>query len=241
VYGVTPDEKLAREVQRAALHIAIDGPAGAGKSTVGEQLAKRLRCLYLDTGMMYRAVTSRALAEGIDTADQQRLTDLARSTCFDFDPISQRLTIGGVSPSGELRTPGVDAAVSEVSAHPNLRAQMVRRQRELATGRSMIMIGRDIGTVVLPQAPVKLWISASPEERAHRRQREIPEGEAVSETVDIMQQLTRRDAVDATRAASPLLRATDAVGIETDGMTASDVVEVALEIVRSALPRVVCG
>jgi cytidylate kinase len=217
------------------VNISIDGPAGAGKSTVGRGLAAALDCPYLDTGLMYRAVTLRALRQGVPLFDGPRLQEIAQSLRFRLEADGAGGLLVDEEPAGaELRAPEIDATVSEVSAHAEVRQVMVERQRELAIRRCIVMVGRDIGTVVLPAAPVKLWITASEEERARRRRAEHLA--AAAETTErVLEEIRARDRYDSGRAISPLRQAPDAVVIETDGLNPDEVLERALEAVRSHL------
>jgi cytidylate kinase len=185
--------------------------------------------------MMYRAVTWRALEGGLDLGNGYALAALARSMHFQIDDNSLRLIVEDITDIGVLRTPAVDAAVSQVSAHTEVRAELVQRQRALASGRCIIMMGRDIGTVVLPRAAIKLWITASPAERARRR---LGEGFVNRDDVDaeqMVQEIVRRDTIDSTRSVSPLVQAADALVIMTDGVSEQAVVEAALAAVRDAV------
>jgi cytidylate kinase len=226
---------LRRAVHDRTPSIAIDGPAGAGKSTVGRGLAEALDCPYLDTGLMYRAVTLRALQQEVALSDARRLREIAQSLRFRLENGSQSgLVVDDERAGGELRTPQVDAAVSEVSAHPEVRQVMVARQREMASGRSVVMVGRDIGTVVLPDAPVKLWVTASEEERARRRQAEHLAA-SIETPEQVLAEIRARDRHDSGRSVSPLRQAPDAAVIETDKLTPEEALERALDVVSSYL------
>ena len=227
---------LHRAVREVALQIAIDGPAGAGKSTVGRNLARALGCPYLDTGLMYRAVALRALEQGVPPSDGEALAALARGIRFELDRgPSGRLLIDGEPPASALHSSQVDEIVSEVSAHVAVRRALLDTQRELADEECIVMMGRDIGTTVLPSAPVKLWITASPEARASRRrtQRQAqPDGFAGDE---MLGRITRRDRWDAGRDASPLRKAPDAVTIDTGSRSPRETLDRALETVQAVL------
>ena len=205
------------------MRIAIDGPVASGKSTIGRNLAAALGYLYLDTGVMYRGVTALALAEGIDPWDEGAVTDLAARTTFGFptlgsaDAVNPPLLANGVDITGLLRLPSVDRAVSAVSSFPAVRRKMVEQQRQIAAGRSVVMVGRDIGTVVLPDAEVKIFLTASVEDRANRRYQErqgAAEAESYEQTLD---DLRRRDRLDSERVLSPLRAADDAIEVDTTG------------------------
>ncbi|MBV8986362.1 MAG: (d)CMP kinase, partial [Acidimicrobiia bacterium] len=196
--------------------VAIDGPAGSGKSTVARAVAERLGVAYLDTGAMYRSVSFAALRDGVDPADGEALAKLAGN--LDIG-LGERVLVDGIDATAAIRGADVTAIVSTVSAHPAVRADMVRRQREWAAEHGGgVAEGRDIGTVVFPDADVKVFLTASEEERARRRQRDdrAPDVNAVAAD------LARRDALDSNRATSPLVAADDAVVIDTTGRTVDD-------------------
>jgi CMP/dCMP kinase len=199
------------------LVIAIDGPAGSGKSTVARAVAELLGWSFLDTGAMYRAVTWEALERGIDVHDAAAVAALAADVRLTALP---RVTVNGRDVEDEIRSDGVNVAVSVVAANPEVRASMVERQREFAAAQPLgtVVEGRDITTVVFPDAPVKIFLTASLEERARRRGGD--EGEA---------SVARRDEADSTRLASPLRQAEDALVLDTTGR---DVEDVAQEIVQ---------
>ncbi|MGH3732973.1 MAG: (d)CMP kinase [Acidimicrobiales bacterium] len=194
------------------LVIAIDGPAGAGKSSVARALAASLGWTFLDTGAMYRAVTQETLRAGVDPFDQDSVASLASGISISTLP---RVTVDGRDIQDEIRSDEVNHAVSIVAANPKVRAQMVRRQRDFAAAqpKGTVVEGRDITTVVFPNATVKIFLTASLEERARRRH---DEGEA---------SVNRRDVTDATRDASPLRQADDALVIDTTGRSVHEVVE----------------
>jgi len=199
--------------------VAIDGPAGSGKSTVARAVAKRLGVAYLDTGAMYRSVSFAALEHGVDPADGEVLAKLAHG--LDIQ-LGDRVLVDGVDATAAIRGPEVTAIVSAVSAHPEVRADMVRRQREWAEVHGGgVAEGRDIGTVVFPDADVKVFLTASEEERARRRQRDDRAPDVTAVAAD----LARRDALDSNRDTSPLRPADDAVVIDTTGRSVDDVVD----------------
>lgn len=228
-----------REAEKGTI-IAIDGPAGAGKSTVAQRLARRLGMGYLDTGAMYRALTLEALRGRLDLGDGESLARLAKGMELETRYVKGRrppfrVFLRGEDVTEAIRTREVSAHVSQVSSHAAVRAEMVRKQRRLAEGRDMVVEGRDVGTVVFPSARAKFFITASVAERAERRHREMRrEGHQVSlETV--RQEMVRRDRMDATREVNPLRRAPDAAVIDTTGLSASRVVERLLREVRERL------
>ena len=228
-------DRLRRAARELALHIAIDGPAGSGKSTIGRELARMLDCTYLDTGLMYRAVTWLAQRAGTLPTDAGALAEFACATSFDtMPPPSDSILVNGLAMGQALRTPQIDADVSAVSAHPAVRKILVQRQRELAHNRCMVMVGRDIGTVVLPGAPVKLWITASSDERARRRLAEKLEPGHI--TVDkVRAEIEARDRFDSHRPTSPLVRAADAITIDTDTLSEEDVLDRAARVVEGKI------
>jgi cytidylate kinase len=208
--------------------IAIDGPAGSGKSTVARAVAARLGLDYLDTGAMYRAVAFEALRRNIDPDDSPRVAELARQIELTVD---DRVTVNGTDATVEIRTPAVTKAVTAVAANPEVRAELVARQREWARRRGGGVIeGRDIGTVVFPSAPVKVYLTASEEERASRRGREMLERDFDRVAAD----LARRDRADSTRSASPLAAASDAVSLDTTGLDTETVIERVMALVKGA-------
>jgi CMP/dCMP kinase len=199
--------------------IAIDGPAGSGKSTVGRQLAVELGLNYLDTGAMYRGVTFAALRRGIDPADAEVVARLAAQVELVLG--DGTIEVDGVDATIEIRGPEVTRAVSLVAANADVRAEMVRRQREWAHARNGgVLEGRDIGTVVFPDAALKVYLTASPEVRAARRSKEVSDLDYETVAAD----LARRDALDQGREASPLSTAPDAVVVDTSGLTVEEIV-----------------
>jgi len=199
--------------------IAIDGPAGSGKSTVARTLAARLALDYLDSGAMYRSVTFATLRRGIDPVDADKVAAVARDIEME---IAGEVTVDGVDATREIRGPEVSKAVSTVAANPDVRVEMVRRQREwVAEHGGGVIEGRDIGTVVFPQAELKVYLTASEGERARRRQQQVDD----LTYDDAAANIALRDRVDSTRATSPLAVADDAVVIDTTGRTVDDVVD----------------
>ncbi len=201
------------------LVIAIDGPAGSGKSTVGKRLAAQLGLEYLDTGAMYRGVTFAALRRGIDPAEADVVARLARQV--ELELAEDRLVVDGVDASIEIRGPEVTRAVSIVAANPEVRAELVRRQREWAAERGGgVLEGRDIGSVVFPDAALKVYLTAAPEVRAARRSQEVTDLSYETVAAD----LARRDALDQGRADSPLSLADGAVVVDTTDREIDDIV-----------------
>ena len=200
--------------------IAIDGPAGSGKSTVARRLADRLGLEYLDTGAMYRAVTFAALRRGIDPADVGPVERLAETV--EMTVGTGKVEVDGVDATIEIRGPEVSRAVSLVAANPGVRREMVRRQREWTTAREGgVLEGRDIGTVVFPDADLKVYLNARPEVRAERRANEVSDLDYETVAAD----MARRDALDQGRDTGPLQRADGALEIDTSDLTVDEIVE----------------
>ena len=201
--------------------IAIDGPAGSGKSTVAKALATRLGLEYLDTGAMYRSVTFAALRRGIDPGDTDVVGRMAVDVAIDVRP--DGVVVDGVDASIEIRGPEVSRAVSIVAANPAVRTEMVRRQREWVAARGGgVLEGRDIGTVVFPDAELKVYLTADPEVRAARRSKEVTDLDYETVAAD----LARRDALDQGREVSPLAEAEDAFLLDTTGLGVEDIIDV---------------
>jgi len=209
------------------LVVAIDGPAGAGKSTIAAQLAQKLGYLNLETGAMYRALALKALQDGVALDDSAALADLARRSQIELIPTAEnnRVLLDGEDVSARIRQPEVTSAASRVSVHPAVREWMVARQRELGAAGGVIMEGRDIGTVVFPDAEVKVFLDAAPNVRTERRvaQHQQKTGLAAAREA-IAAELQERDRRDATRATSPLIAAKDAVIIDSSGLSIDEVV-----------------
>jgi cytidylate kinase len=217
--------------------IAIDGPAGAGKSTMAAHLARRFGFLNLETGAMYRALALKAIDHDIGFEDEAALLELARRSRITLEPQLEGnvVLLDGVDVSRRVREGDVTSAASQVSVHPPLRAWMVEQQRLMGAAGGVVMEGRDIGTVVFPDAEVKIFLDAAPEVRGSRRYREgAPANGRVTEEA-IIRELKERDARDRSRADSPLRPAPDAVILDSTGMTLEEVLSAAEEIVRSHL------
>jgi len=217
-----------------AVVIAIDGPSGAGKGTVARQLASVFNCQHIDTGAMYRAVAWRAIQDGCSFDDEVALANIAENADFDFN--GAKVAMDGHDVTDLIRTPEMDAAAAKVARLSKVRSALVRRQRALADGGRVVMEGRDIGTFVFPDAEVKIYLDASPEERAARRAHDpahqLPSNMRVEEVADA---LKARDHLDRTRAASPLKQAPDAVLVETTGIPVDEVIEQVVRIVSRKL------
>lgn len=226
----------------SAVVVAVDGPAGTGKSSVSRGLARALRACYLDTGAMYRIVTLAVLRAGIDPSDTGAVETAAAEVQLSVgsDPGEDRCYLGGEDVSSEIRGDEVTQAVSAVSAVPAVRARLVGLQRTLAGGAGSIVVeGRDVGTVVLPDADVKIFLTASAETRARRRNDQNVAAGLPDDYDRVLADVRRRDHLDSTRAVSPLRAATDALVIDTGQMTESEVIGYLLEQVkqRSAAMR----
>ncbi len=203
--------------------IAIDGPSGAGKSTVAKAIAKKLNIEYIDTGAMYRALGLKMLRLGIPMKDGPALKDLLKETEIDFR--NGNITVDGENVSHLIRTPEVSMAASACSAFPVVREKLVMAQQKMGESKSVIMDGRDIGTVVFPNAEYKYFITASDEERARRRYKELIEKGQEINYEQVLKDIRERDHNDSNRAASPLKKADDAVEIDTTNMTIEEVVD----------------
>lgn len=203
------------------LVIAIDGPAGAGKSTVGRALAQRLGLTYLDTGAMYRAMTFAVQQRGVAEGDLDGVAAIAPDVEIELDPATGRVHVDGVDATAQIRSREVTAAVSQVAANQAVRSVLVDQQRAWVAARGGAVVeGRDIGSVVFPDAALKLFVTASPRVRAERRVAEIG-----GDVREVEASIIERDRKDSTRAASPLTEVDDAVNVDTTGMTVDEVVE----------------
>jgi cytidylate kinase len=207
------------------LIIAIDGPGGSGKSTVARSVARRLGFTYIDSGAMYRAVALWALRLGMDLDDLHRLEQLAKEARIEL--LGDRVLLNGEDVSAEIRDPKVSEAASRVAAQPGVRRAMREEQRRIGSAGPSVMEGRDIGTVVFPEAKVKIFLDAQPEARAHRRASEL--GTAVE---DVARDLEARDQRDRSRAEAPLTQAPDAEYLDTTHLTPTQVEEAVLKLVR---------
>jgi len=204
--------------------IAIDGPAGSGKSSTAKAAAARLGATYLDTGAMYRAVTLKALRRKIPYTDDAALESMMKETAIAFDgaPPDVRVIMDGEDVSAAVRTDGVTKNVSDYCARDCVRKALVEQQRRVAEGRSVVCEGRDICTVVFPNAEVKIFMSASVEERARRRQRDFAAMGVEKSLRELVEEIAARDRKDSTRANSPLTKAAGAIEMDTTGMTLED-------------------
>ncbi len=218
--------------------IAIDGPAGAGKSTVAKELARKLGFLYIDTGAMYRAIAWKALREGTAIEDTERIGRLAEASRIELSGTvdAMQVMIDGVNITGEIRTPEISQAASKVSAIPAVRRALVARQQEIGRVGDVVMEGRDIGTVVFPDAEAKFYLDASSEARAQRRFAEDQAKGVAVKSLDVMQrEIESRDHRDKTREDSPLALADDAIHIDSSEADADEVIEKILSIVQAKI------
>jgi len=219
--------------------IAIDGPAASGKSTIAEKLAALLGYLYFDTGVMYRAVTLAAMQRLPDLSDEAAVTALANEIDIDVRPPSKPgrmydVLLDGMDVTREIRTKELESYVSQISAYAGVRTAMVEQQRRIGRRGKTVMVGRDIGTVVFPEAEVKIYLDASVEERARRRFEEVRKRGDETSYLEILSAMQKRDEIDSTRAVAPLRPAIDAVIVSTDGLSIDQVVDKVIAVVFPA-------
>jgi cytidylate kinase len=218
--------------------IAIDGPAASGKSTLGLRLANALGYLFFDTGVMYRAITWLALQRGIDVRDETAITALAEKTQIDVAPASKSdgracdVLVDGQDITWEIRRRKVESNVSRVSAYRGVRSALSQQQRRIGQRGRIVMVGRDIGTVVLPEADLKIYLDATAEQRARRRYDEIIARGAQADYNEILAKVIERDRIDSTRDVAPLKAAEDAIVLDSDKLTADEVLEQVLALCR---------
>jgi cytidylate kinase len=225
----------AKHPAQNAVVVAVDGPAGTGKSSVSRGLARALQARYLDTGAMYRIVTLAVLRAGIDLTDQDGVGAVASHTKLSVgsDPGEDRSYLDGEDVSSEIRGGQVTKAVSAVSSVPAVRTRLVDLQRNLAAGPGSVVVeGRDIGTVVLPDADVKIYLTASAETRARRRNDQNVAAGLIDDYDSVLADVRRRDHLDSTRAVSPLRAASDAVVVDTSAMTEPEVIAHLLQLIK---------
>ena len=221
--------------------VAIDGPSGAGKSTVAKAVAKELGFSCLDTGAMYRAIAWQALQNGVSLDDEAALGEIARTYDIAFghvegDPVPKRVFIGDAEVTDAIRTAEIDRAVSPTSAAPSVRAALLDQQRRIGNGGDYVVEGRDIGTVVFPDAAVKVFLTASDEERAHRRVRQnVDRGIGSIDYEEVLTDLRRRDAADSSRATAPLRAAEDAVQIDSTSHYIEEVIDQICTLAREKM------
>ena len=218
------------------INIAMDGPVGAGKSTIADCVARSLGILHLDTGAMYRAVGVTALKRGIDPADREKVTEMCRNISLDvsYESDGQHTFVDGEDVTGILRTEEASMAASKVATYPGVRAEMVEAQQRMAKSHDMLVDGRDIGTRVLADAPVKIFLTASPEVRARRRFLQLQEKGIHEDYEKVLDDLIKRDKQDMSRETDPLKKAEDAVEVDTSEMTFQQSVDEILRIIREA-------
>ena len=219
------------------INVAVDGPAGAGKSTVSRRAAARLGFIYVDTGALYRAVGLNALRRGIDTKDAERVAEMLSDLKVElaFADGVQSVLLSGEDVSEAIRTPEASMAASEVSAVPAVRSFLFGLQKDIAKANNCIMDGRDIGTVVLPDAQVKIFLTASPEERATRRYKELCDKGVKADYKDVLAEMIERDYNDSHRAIAPLKPAEDSVTVDTTGLTLEQSVEKVAGLIKEKL------
>lgn len=217
--------------------VAVDGASGTGKGTVTRYVAEKLKLVTIDTGALYRCVTLEALNNNVDLENEEELEKIAKTIKVDLKVVDdkQLVILNGIDVSIEIRTPRVTSKVSIVAAVKEVRAQMVRIQRELAKGKNVIMEGRDIGTTVFPEADVKIFLECSAEERAIRRVKQNAENGIETSYEDVLESIKNRDRIDSTREVSPLRKADDAIVISTDNYKDTEGGEAVYQAVRKAL------
>jgi cytidylate kinase len=220
-------------IREKRIIVAIDGPAGAGKSTLARRVADKLGFLYINTGAMYRAVALWALRLKVATSDMHRLEQLAEAAQIELAANEDRVVLNGEDVSDAIREPQVSEAASQVSAVPGVRRALLAMQRKMAETSSVVMEGRDIGSVVFPQAQVKIFLDADPQERARRRALELAQDGQDASIDSVAGELTQRDERDRQRKEAPLVQAPDAQLVDTTGLTLEEVEEIILRLVRA--------
>ncbi|GMU91202.1 MAG: cytidylate kinase [Candidatus Hydrogenedentota bacterium] len=221
-------------MQNATDIIAIDGPAGAGKSTIAREVARALGYAYLDTGAMYRGATWWAIAQNVDLDDADALARAARAMRLELrdSPHGTQVFVGGQDITAAIRTPEITRCIAKLDHNPEVRAHLVELQRQIGAKRPTVCEGRDIGTVVFPKAKCKIYLNASLEERTRRRAREFDQKGIAYDPEALREEIRIRDEKDATRNVAPLRKADDAVEVDTTGMTPREVVETIVRIAK---------
>jgi len=219
------------------IQIAIDGPAAAGKSTIAKKTAELLGYTYVDTGAMYRAITYKAIQLNIDLQDGEKLTSLLKETSIELKPSpkGQLVFLDNQEVTDEIRSLKVTASVSQVAAHAHLREEMVLRQLEMGKEGKIVMDGRDIGTHILTNAELKIFMSASVEERAKRRYLENQKRGIETDLIELVEEIALRDKMDSERVASPLIQAEDAIFIDTTELTIEQVSEKIMQLAKERM------
>ncbi|MBC2581361.1 (d)CMP kinase [Clostridium sp. DJ247] len=217
------------------ISVAIDGPAGAGKSTIANIVADRFKLMYINTGSMYRAVTLMATRNNIPYTNVDEVCKLTNSLKMHFD--NERLIVNGEDVSDEIRNPMISNIVSNYAVIPEVRSTMVELQQNMASKYNVIMDGRDIGSVVLKNAPLKFFLTASAEERAKRRCSEFSEKGIIVEYKEVLNDIIKRDYIDSSRAVNPLCKAPDAIEIDSSKLSVDEVVELICKYIEEYLER----
>jgi len=220
--------------------VAVDGPSASGKSTVSRMAAEKLGFIYVDSGAFYRGITWKAVREGVDVRQPERVIELLgriRIECF-VENSSVRFTIDGEDPGQQIRSAPVRERVADIAVIPEVRAYIVKLLRETARYRRVVMEGRDIGSVVFPDSPFKFYLDADAEERARRRHQELVQMEGKSSVDAVLDSLRRRDEIDSTRKTAPLQIALGAYVVDSTSLTADEVADKIVEMVRSRMPEV---
>lgn len=215
-------------------NIAIDGPAGAGKSTIAKRIAKEMNYIYVDTGAMYRAIAIFYMDKGIDSSDEAKINEMCDEidVSIEYKNGEQQVILNGENVTGRLRTEEVGKMASKTSVYPKVREKLVDLQRKLALTTDVVMDGRDIGTTVLPNADLKVFLTATPEARADRRYKELVNKGVECDYSEILKDICDRDEQDMTRKISPLVKAEDAVNVDSSNMTIDEVVECIKNYIR---------
>lgn len=229
---------MSKTFDRMPVHVAIDGPVASGKSTVAKKLAERLGFAFLDTGALYRAVAHAALAHSVAPTDEPGVDRVLANAMPEVVPdarnaLHYRIRIDGKLLGPELFTPDVSQAVSPIAAMPSVRAALIGSQRAFASNRNVVMAGRDIGTVVMPDAAFKFFLTATVDARVDRRLRELRRAGIIIDRATLRDEIVERDGRDSTRAVSPLVKAPDAIEVDTSNMTVDQVADTLERAVRS--------